>query len=61
MVFFSSFDNVISSVATEQSSAEYVLTAGMLVADVLVVADDGTPYKYSMVTLALETNADLLE
>jgi hypothetical protein len=35
MAFYSSFDNKISSVAIEQSSAEDVLAAGMLVADVL--------------------------
>jgi hypothetical protein len=35
----------ISSVAIEQSSADDVLlVAGMLVADVLVLADDCTPY-----------------
>jgi hypothetical protein len=34
MTFCSSFDNDISSVAIEQSSAEDVLAAGMLVADV---------------------------
>jgi hypothetical protein len=61
VAFCSSFDNVISSVAIEQSSVEDVLAAGMLVADVLVVADDYTPYKYCMVSLALQTIADLLE
>jgi hypothetical protein len=40
MAFCSSFDNEISSVAIEQSSAEYVLATGMLVADVLVLAND---------------------
>jgi hypothetical protein len=45
MAFCSSFDNNISSVAIEQSSAEYVLAAGMLVADMLVLADDCTPFK----------------
>jgi hypothetical protein len=37
---FCSFDNDILSVTTEQSSAEDVL-----VADILVLADDCTPYK----------------
>jgi hypothetical protein len=41
--------------------AEDVLAAGMLVADVLVVADDYILYKCCMVSLALETIADLLE
>jgi hypothetical protein len=45
MAFCSSLDNDISSVAKEQSSTEYVLAAGMLVADMLVLADDFTPYK----------------
>jgi hypothetical protein len=40
MAFCSSFDNVISSVAIEQSFAEGVLAAGILVANVLVLADD---------------------
>jgi hypothetical protein len=53
MAFCISFVNVISSVAIEQSSGEDVLAAGMLVADVLVVADDFTPYKCCMVSLAL--------
>jgi hypothetical protein len=39
MAFCSSFNNVISSVTIEKSSAEDVLAAGMLVADVLVMAD----------------------
>jgi hypothetical protein len=43
MAFCSLFDNVISSLAMEQSSAEDMLAAGMLVADVLVLADDFTP------------------
>jgi hypothetical protein len=43
MAFCSSFDNVISSVASEQSPAEDVLAAGMLVADELVLADDCRP------------------
>jgi hypothetical protein len=34
-----------SSVAIQQSSAEDVLAAGMLVADVLVLVGDCTPYK----------------
>jgi hypothetical protein len=38
MTFFSSFD--ISLVAIQQSSVEDVLAGGMLVADVLVLADD---------------------
>jgi hypothetical protein len=46
MAFFSSFDNDFSSVAIcIASSAEDVLAAGMLVVDVLVLADDCTPYK----------------
>jgi hypothetical protein len=45
MVYCSSFDNDISSVAKEQSYAEDVLAVGMLVTDVLVLADDCTPYK----------------
>jgi hypothetical protein len=40
---------------------EDVLATGILVADVLVVADDCAPYKSCMVSLALETIADLLE
>jgi hypothetical protein len=43
MAFCSSFDNDISSVAIEQSSAEDMLAAGMLVTDVFVLADDCTP------------------
>jgi hypothetical protein len=35
-------------VAIKQSSAEDVLAAGMLVADVFVLADDCTPYKCCM-------------
>jgi hypothetical protein len=61
MVFSSSLDNVISSVAIKQSSAEYVLAAGMLVLDVLVLADNCTPYKCCIISLTLETIADLLE
>jgi hypothetical protein len=49
MAFCSSFDNDISSVAIEQSSAEYVLATGMLVADVLVLANDSTPYQIDRV------------
>jgi hypothetical protein len=46
MAYCSLFDNDISSVAIEQSSAEDVLAAGMLVADVeWVLVDDCTPYK----------------
>jgi hypothetical protein len=45
MAFCSSFDNDISSVAIKQSSAEDVLAADMLVADVLVLTDDCTPCK----------------
>jgi hypothetical protein len=41
---FAVFENDISSVALEQSSLEDVLAAGMLVADVLMLADDFTPY-----------------
>jgi hypothetical protein len=37
MTFCSSFHNDISSVAIQQISAEDVLTAGILVADVLCV------------------------
>jgi hypothetical protein len=40
MEFCCSFDNYISSVAIEQSSAENMLAASML-----VLADDCTPYK----------------
>jgi hypothetical protein len=58
VAFCISFDNVISSDAIEQSSAEDILAAGMLVADVLVVADDCIPYKCCMVPWALETIAD---
>jgi hypothetical protein len=39
MTFYSSFDYAISSVAIEQSSAEDELATGILVADVLVLAD----------------------
>jgi hypothetical protein len=45
LAFCSSFENDLSSVAIEQRSAEDVLAAGMLVADVLVLADDCTRYK----------------
>jgi hypothetical protein len=45
MAFFCSFDNDISSVAKEESSVEDVLAAGMLAADMLVLADDCKPYK----------------
>jgi hypothetical protein len=45
MTFCSSFDNNISSVALKQSSAEDLLAAEMLVADVLVLADDCPAYK----------------
>jgi hypothetical protein len=38
MAFLSSFDNYISSVTIEHSSAEDVLAAGMLVADMLVLS-----------------------
>jgi hypothetical protein len=61
MAFCCLFDKVISSFATEQSSAEGVLAAGMLVVDVLVLADDCTLYKCCIISLALETVADLLE
>jgi hypothetical protein len=40
LIWQSSFNNVISSFAIEQSSAEDVLAAGML-----VLADDCTPHK----------------
>jgi hypothetical protein len=49
MTFCSSFYNDISSVAIEQISAEDLLTAGMLVADVLVLADDFTRYTYCII------------
>jgi hypothetical protein len=63
MAFCSSFYNVISSVAMEQNSAEDMLAAGMVVADVLVLADDCTctPNKCCIISLALETIAELLE
>jgi hypothetical protein len=55
MAFCNSFDNDISSVAIEKSSAEDVLVAGMLVADMLVLADDSTPYKcYIICSLTYE-------
>jgi hypothetical protein len=50
MAFCSSFDNDIYSVAIEQNSVEHVLDDGMLVADVLLLADDctlGCPTKKS--------------
>jgi hypothetical protein len=55
MTFCSSFDNFISLFAIEQSSAEDVLAVGMLVADVLVLVYDCTPYKYCIIFLTLET------
>jgi hypothetical protein len=59
MAFCCLFDKVISSFATEQSSAEGVLAASMLFVDVL--AYDFTLYKCCIISLALETVADLLE
>jgi hypothetical protein len=61
MAFCSSYYDVISSVAIVQSSTEDVWAAGKSVAAVLVVAYDCTPYKCCMVSLSLETIADLLE
>jgi hypothetical protein len=61
MAFCISFDNIISSVAIEQISAEDVLAAGMLVAEVLVLANECTLDKGNIISLALDTIANLLE
>jgi hypothetical protein len=59
MAFCSSFDNVISSDAIVQSSAEDMLSPGMLVANVLVLAADCTPYNHINHIKPYNTTLDL--